>query len=57
SLLADKDPTSNEDDYDPNEKVVERFLKHIKDPTKRKVALRSALARKLNKDIIAVESY
>ncbi len=53
SLLAENDPASPDDISDPNEKIVERFLKHIKDPLQRKLALEAALPQKLDKDIIA----
>ena len=53
SLLAENDPASPDDISDPNEKIVERFLKHIKDPIQRKLALEASLPQKLDKDIIA----
>ena len=53
SLLAEGDPASQDNIADPNEKVVARFLQHIKDPQQRQLALQAALPRKLNKDIVA----
>lgn len=52
SLLSEGDPNSPDDISDPNEKVVERFLKHIKDPIRRQLALNASLPQKLNKDIV-----
>ncbi|MFK8103424.1 MAG: tetratricopeptide repeat protein [Saprospiraceae bacterium] len=52
SLLAEGDSASPDEIADPNEKVVARFLKHIKDPIQKKLALSAALPRKINKDII-----
>jgi len=52
SLLGESDPANPDDIFDPNEKIVERFLKHIKNPIHRKLALEAALPRKLDKDII-----
>ena len=52
--LLVKDDLSNPDDIsDPNEKIVERFLRHIKEPMQRQLVLRAALPRKFNKDVIA----
>lgn len=53
SLLAEGDPAHPDDIIDPNEKVVERFLRHINDPVKRGLALQAAIPRQLNKDVIA----
>ncbi|MEM7369381.1 MAG: tetratricopeptide repeat protein, partial [Bacteroidota bacterium] len=52
SLLAEGDPDSEESILDPNEKVVERFLKYIKDPIQRRLVLHTALAHRANKDMI-----
>lgn len=52
SLLAEGDPISTDNLADPNEKVVDRFLNHIQEPLKRQLALRAALPRKLNKDVV-----
>jgi len=53
SLLTESSLESPNNISDPSEKIVERFLKHIKEPINRQLALQAALPRKLNKDIIA----
>lgn len=50
--LADEAPTSEVDILDPSDTAVDRFLKWIKDPLKSKIALRAAIPRRLNKDIV-----
>ena len=37
---------------DPNEIIVERFLKHVKEPTHKAVALLAAIPNKFNQDIL-----
>ncbi|GAB5525164.1 MAG: hypothetical protein Roseis2KO_30360 [Roseivirga sp.] len=52
SLLTDGNFKDEDQILDPNEKVVGRFLRHIKNPVQEKLARNAALARKFNKDIV-----
>ena len=54
AMLAAGTPNSVEALGDPCDTAVERFLKWIEDPQKRKVALNAALLRHLNRDKLAV---
>ncbi|MGH1339045.1 MAG: tetratricopeptide repeat protein, partial [Aureispira sp.] len=49
ALLAE---TGNDHSNDPNEQVVERFLKHLQNPIQKNLALQAALSNQLNQDII-----
>jgi tetratricopeptide (TPR) repeat protein len=51
AMLADEAPTSPESVKDHSADAVTRFLKWIKDPTERNLALHAAIPRQLNLDI------
>ncbi len=52
SLLADGDPTNPDEIFDPSEKIVERFLRHIDNPVLRDLALYACLPSQLNQDVV-----
>ena len=52
ATLADEAPTADADMADPSDTAVKRFLKWIKDPVKSRLALKAALPRYINKDVI-----
>lgn len=52
--LSEAAPKYSTDIRDPNDTAVDRFLKWIKDPLQKDLALFAALPRKLNQDIIEV---
>ncbi|RMA64831.1 tetratricopeptide repeat protein [Ulvibacter antarcticus] len=52
ALLVDENPDQMAHISHPNEKVVERFLRHITNPEQKKLARLASLPRKLNADII-----
>ncbi|MDY6781947.1 MAG: tetratricopeptide repeat protein [Cyanobacteriota bacterium] len=53
ATLAAESPNDPEKVGDPSGTAVERFLKWVDDPKRRQVALDAALARGLNRDILA----
>ena len=52
SLLSEGSPDSPEEVGDPKEQIVSRFLKHIKEPVKKQLALSAALCQRIDKDIV-----
>ena len=54
ATLAQESPRNPKEVGDPSGEAVERFLKWVGDPKRRRVALDAALPRRLNKDVLAV---
>ena len=54
ATLAAESPDDPAKVGDPSGEAVERFLKWVKDPKQRQVALDAALPRRLNRDVLAV---
>ncbi|MDP3608645.1 MAG: tetratricopeptide repeat protein [Nitrosomonas sp.] len=54
AMLADEAPNSPKEITDFSQTAVDRFLKWIKDPVQRQLALHAALPRQLNKDVINI---
>jgi tetratricopeptide (TPR) repeat protein len=54
TALADIAPESAENLGDISDTAIDRFLRWVDDPLRRRVALNAALARRLNQDILAV---
>jgi len=53
ATLAEQGPSSADGPGDPSATAVERFLKWVDEPQKRKVSLEAALPRFINRDVIA----
>ena len=53
AMLATHSPADPREVVDPGASAVDRFLKWIDDPARRRAALNAALPRALNKDILA----
>ena len=54
ATLAAESPDDPAKVGDPSGEAVERFLKWVEDPRRRRVALDAALPRRLNRDVLAV---
>jgi tetratricopeptide (TPR) repeat protein len=54
ATLAAENPDDPSKVGDPSGEAVERFLKWVEDPKRRQVTLDAALARRLNRDVLAV---